>query len=296
VRLTAWNATSFKSPLRRFILGWRSHASEEGYTRRTLPIGINSYHTAGDSRGDVNARLPSTLGRKMTALRWRKLIDKIAVLPGPGSLADKTCVVAVELLQGATASVSIVIEGNFSPFASASALAVTLDETQFQLGDGPVFEGQGDAIPTVTEDTSSHLARIAWPAFSMVLDENHIRSIAHFPLRIGAANLGSLTVYRDQPGALSSEQYADGLVLGSLALQEVVDSLAGRLSSSGAQPHPPSLVSDSAMHIAAGMVAESLNCTIVAAMVRIRAHAFATGRPVTSVAMDIIQHELVLEP
>jgi hypothetical protein len=43
------------------------------------------------------------------------------------------------------------------------------------------------------------------------------------------------------------------------------------------------------------MVAEYLNCPIVAALVRIRARAFADERPVSEIARAIVAREIVLE-
>ena len=47
---------------------------------------------------------------------------------------------------------------------------------------------------------------------------------------------------------------------------------------------------------ATGMLVGQLDVDPVVALVRLRAHAFATGRTATDVARDILEHRLVLEP
>jgi AmiR/NasT family two-component response regulator len=44
------------------------------------------------------------------------------------------------------------------------------------------------------------------------------------------------------------------------------------------------------VHQAAGVLAERNGCTVADALALIRAHAFAEGEPVESIASDIIQH------
>jgi AmiR/NasT family two-component response regulator len=46
---------------------------------------------------------------------------------------------------------------------------------------------------------------------------------------------------------------------------------------------------------ATGMLVAQLDITAAAALVRLRAHAYATGRPVTDVARDILEFRLRLD-
>lgn len=127
------------------------------------------------------------------------------------------------------------------------------------------------------------------------MPENHgVHGAFAFPLRIGDAFLGVLTAYRARAGEPSAEQYADGLILASLATAELVSQEAGVGAESGSgSSSRASMTNLLPREVAAGdMVAESLNISIVAALVRIRARAFADDHPVSKTALQIVERNL----
>jgi AmiR/NasT family two-component response regulator len=50
-----------------------------------------------------------------------------------------------------------------------------------------------------------------------------------------------------------------------------------------------------AVHQAAGMLSVQLACSVAEALVRLRAHAFRTDRPIDDVARDVVDHGLTLD-
>jgi hypothetical protein len=180
--------------------------------------------------------------------------------------------------------------------AAADDLGTLLDDEQFALGDGPTFEAQHSPAPIILEDVHARRTTARWPVFAKLVEKHAIQGVFVFPLRIGDAYLGVLTAYRARSGEPSGEQYADGLMLASLATAELVRRAAGVDTEPGLGIFEPGLYHQSALQVAAGMVAESLNISIVAALVRIRARAFANDQPVSKTAQQISARELVLEP
>jgi len=229
----------------------------------------------------------------MSEPRWHEVAQRIRDSEGKDG-AEKICHVAVSLLSGSQASISLFVDNAYLALAETGPVALLLDETQFALGDGPVFEVQTSRIPVVVEDTFSTPFMSASPAFGPIVQGKGIRSIATFPLRVGGASLGSLNVYREQSGPLDTQEYADGLIAASFALSEAIDYRAG-IAEDIAREELSERFATSHLQIAAGMVAEALNCTIVESLVLIRARAFADDVPVTEIARKIKDRKLMLQ-
>lgn len=227
--------------------------------------------------------------------RWHALVEKVRNADAALSLTERICKVGLEVFGATAVSLALAIEHAYRPISSSSPLGTLLDDEQFALGDGPTFVAQDSPAPVIMEDTASHRATSRWPVFTKIADKHKIHGVYAFPLRVGTAYLGVLTAYRSQPGEPTAEQYADGLVLASLATAELLTQQAGVATPEGADTFEPGLYDQSALQVAAGMVAEQLNISIVAALARIRARAFADDAPVSLIAQHIVARKLVLE-
>jgi transcriptional regulator with GAF, ATPase, and Fis domain len=227
--------------------------------------------------------------------RWHSIADKIRATDSSLTLGQKLCAVAVEVLGANAASIALVVNHAYSAISASSDVATLLDEEQFALGNGPTFDAQEASGPVIIDDTTAHRASHKWPAFTPVAAKHGIHGVFAFPLRVGTAYLGVLTAYRTNPGKPTADEFSDGLILASLATAELVRHQAGVTSPELADIFEPGLYDQSALQIAAGMVAEALECPIVAALVRIRARAFADDKPVSEIARAIVAREIVLE-
>jgi hypothetical protein len=227
--------------------------------------------------------------------RWQFIADRVRAVDSTLTGSNRICLVANELLDAKCVALAKVIDHTYSPVAATDDLGTLLDDEQFVLANGPTFEAQRSPAPIILEDLRAHRTVARWPIFSEFAQKHGISGVYVFPLRIGDAYLGVLTAYRDRSGELSGTQYADGLILASLATAELVRTEAGVGSEPGLGIFDPGLYHQSALHVAAGMVAEALNISIVAALVRIRARAFANDQPVSRTAQQIVARELVLE-
>lgn len=231
----------------------------------------------------------------MSDPRWDFIADKVGALDPGLSLSQRICSVALELLGARSVSLALVVSHAYSPIADSDALGTLLDEEQFSLGDGPTFDAQSSPAPIILEDVYAHYAAKRWPVFAKLAQSHEIHGVFAFPLRIGDAYLGVLTAYRPRAGEPTAVEYADGLILSSLATAELIRHLANAGPESEAAILKPGLYDQSALQIAAGMVAESLNIPIVAALVRIRARAFTEGQPVNHIAQLIVARNLTLD-
>jgi hypothetical protein len=113
-------------------------------------------------------------------------------------------------------------------------------------------------------------------------------------LQVGVTRLGALDLYRDTPGPLSDEQHADATVMAEVAARALVDmqahAPAGALSKDMEDGSNLRLV----VHQAAGMASVQLGIPVGDALARLRAFAFADGRPLEVVASDVVGRRLRL--
>ena len=99
------------------------------------------------------------------------------------------------------------------------------------------------------------------------------------PLRIGAVDLGVLVLGGVDPRAMAGQELADSLLLGDLVSRLVLDLQAGVTSESLAWALDAT-DSRAVVHQATGMIVAQLDVGVAEALVRLRANAFATDRPI----------------
>jgi hypothetical protein len=109
-----------------------------------------------------------------------------------------------------------------------------------------------------------------------------------------------LDLFWAHPGVLGAEQLAGALVAAGLAQMPLLDLLAEDLQAAVADPDSDSwaeltTLSRAEVSQAPGMPVAQLEVEPAEALVRLRAHAFATGRSATNVARDILDRRLRLE-
>lgn len=151
------------------------------------------------------------------------------------------------------------------------------------------------AAPPVAEPDLANPATPRWLAFTPPAVDAGARAIFGFPLNIGGARLGALNLYRDEPGPLTADQHADALVMADAAARVVIDMQAGAPSGTLGQEQDIGTNFQFVVHQAAGMVAVQLGASVTDALIRLRAHAFRTGRLVSDVAKDVVDQRLRLD-
>ena len=103
-----------------------------------------------------------------------------------------------------------------------------------------------------------------------------------------------------QPGSLDGDDLAGALVAAELAELPVLDLLGQDLQAAVGDPDEQAwaelaAITRAEVSQATGMLVAQLDIGPAEALVRLRAHAYATGRSATEVARDILDHGLRLE-
>ena len=170
-------------------------------------------------------------------------------------------------------------------------VSAVIEQLQYDLGEGPCVDAFRHDRP-VGEPDLADPAVVRWPAFSGPALDAGVRAVFGFPLQVGAVRLGALNLYRGQPGALTDDQHADGLVMADLAAQAVLVLQTGARAGELAAELDVGADFQYAVHQAAGMVAAQLDVSVAQALIRLRAHAFGNDRALTDVAADVIARTL----
>ncbi|MFZ4517067.1 MAG: ANTAR domain-containing protein [Microthrixaceae bacterium] len=191
---------------------------------------------------------------------------------------------------------SILIEsagGGTAGLSTWGDATAELESQQFVLGEGPGIAAQSSRRPEFVPDTGCD---DRFPLFAAAAAAVGFGAAFAFPLGVGLIRLGVLSMYRTNPGDLDERDFGDGVLVA-----DIVTALL--LAEQAAQPGTdlPLAMEDpsshrAVVHQATGMVSVQLGCGLDEALVRIRAHAFATGAPLDDVARRIVERTLRLEP
>ncbi len=158
-----------------------------------------------------------------------------------------------------------------------------IEDLQFTLGEGPCVEAARSGSPVLLDDVRAVAdATRRWPAFVKEVESSGIRAVFAFPVQVGAVALGTLDLYRSQPGTLDTDELA-----AVLRTVDRIGSLLLDLSAAGGdgvtEPTYRMVV-----HQAAGMVMAQAETSISAALARLRATAFSEGILINDLAADVV--------
>ncbi len=167
---------------------------------------------------------------------------------------------------------------------ATDAQARAAEDLQHTLGEGPgVAASQSGAAVLVADLSDSHdpiLER--WPTFAKEAVDIGIHAAFAFPLLLGTAPIGALSLYRNDPGRLSTEQASRSWLTAEVVALTLADQ-AEQVAVETENLDPMQV------HQAAGMVMVQLGVSIDEALLRLRATAFAQGLTVDELADAVVQ-------
>ena len=209
------------------------------------------------------------------------------------SPGTRLCAACVELVDVAAAGIVLMDnQGNASALGASDAAVAALEDLQFTVGEGPAVDAYEHGRP-VLEPHLDATSGERWPTFAADAVDAGFLGAFSFPLRIGAARLGTLDLYQDHPGHLRQDQLADALAMTDIVTRAVMAAQAAADGSLVDELDDSELRAQ--VHQAAGMISSQLDIGIADALVRLRSHAYAEGRPVKQVAVDVVERRLRFE-
>ncbi|HUQ64461.1 MAG TPA: GAF and ANTAR domain-containing protein [Acidimicrobiales bacterium] len=222
--------------------------------------------------------------------RLRILVE----LGGSHITTSRLCEVSQRIL-GVT-SAGIVLYTDEIPLGSActtSPVAEAVENLQHALGEGPCVDAYRHDRPVLEPDLANPAAP-RWPAFTAPALDTGARAIFAFPVGVGSARLGALSLCVDRPGTLTDDQHADALVMATVAAESLLIMQAGGSPGALAVELEANSNFHYVVHQAAGMLSAQLEVSVREALVRLRAHSFAIEWPLAAVAADVVGRRLRL--
>ena len=230
---------------------------------------------AGDRLLAILAKLSAGSTIEPEPARLCEVCAEVALMTGAG----------IMLMTGDTQQGSV---------CSSNAVSALIEELQYTLGEGPCVDAHMQDRPVLESDLADP-AVTRWFAFTPPAVAAGARAVFGFPLQFGGVRLGALNLYRDRPGPMSDDQYANALVLAGVAAQAVLAMQAhaspGALSTELEEGANFRFV----VHQASGMVAAQLGVSVGEALARLRAYAFGNELLLTDVAEAIVARKLRID-
>lgn len=210
-----------------------------------------------------------------------------------GSLTpDALSVCCVRVLPVDSAAIGVSApSATWEPLGASDATAKRLQAQQILAGEGPAFDALARSGPVLVGDLSAGLDR--WPGFIAALDGYARGALFAFPLLIGAISVGVLELSRNEPIPLERAEMADAAAVADVVTTVLLtrnDPADG--DETGASAWTAPLSNSIEIHQATGMVVAQLRVPPRVAYLRLRAHAFATERPLHEVARAVIERRL----
>jgi hypothetical protein len=230
----------------------------------------------------------------MASRRLTEILDQLALRGADGSGTTHLCEISAEV--SGTTGAGIMLQPDQTASGSlctTDGVAAYLDDLQYTLGEGPSLDAHRLArVVAEPELESPEVGR--WPAFAPSALLAGARAMFAFPIRIGAARLGSLTLYRDRSGPIEGERYSDTLVMTDVAAHTIVAMQANAPPGSIAVELEQGANLHFVVHQAAGMVSEQLKVGVAEALVRMRSYAFRTDLTIDEVSQAVVARRLRL--
>jgi hypothetical protein len=227
------------------------------------------------------------VGERVERIRRRLVGDD-----GPGRGTERLCVACANILEVTGAGIMLMVgDVPQGSVCTSNAVSALIEELQFTLGEGPCVDAYIQQRPVVEPDLADPVVT-RWVAFTPRAVEAGARAVFGFPLDVGGVRLGALNLYRDRAGALTDDQYADALVVASLAAEAVMGMQAAASPGEIGAGLETGTNFQFVVHQASGMVAVQLGVPVGEALIRLRAHAFSSDQLVADVARNVVERRL----
>jgi hypothetical protein len=214
--------------------------------------------------------------------------------------ADRLCGASVVLFGVDAVAISLVFDGaNVGTLGASGAMARRYDELQFTLGEGPCLDAVTHRAPVMVVDLSDP-GEIRWPAYGPAMLAHQIRSVYAMPVVLAGEYVGALDLFHSNPMVLGTDQLVGATLAAELAQLPLLDLVGEDLQAAVNDPDSDAwtelnTLARAEVGQATGMLMAQLNINAPEALVRLRAHAYASGRGATDVARDILDRRLRLQ-
>jgi GAF domain-containing protein len=207
-------------------------------------------------------------------------------------IALKLCDPFLKMLSMTGGSITVLGRAEHpSTICTSDDVAARVEELQFELGEGPHWEAlrTGETVSVADVATDSFTR---WPVFGPAVADTSARALFSIPLTLGAVTIGVVDLYRSTPGALAPLEYELARQLAGSAAAPALRTAVRSADKEEAHALREVPEMRREVHQATGMLLVQLETTATDAFMRLRAHAFSSGRPVGDIAHDVVTRRL----
>jgi hypothetical protein len=183
---------------------------------------------------------------------------------------------------------------------ATDTMAAELEEIQMTLGEGPYLDAASSLSPVQVYNFADPATDSAerWPFLAKEVAKLDVCALFGFPVCFGDVPVGTIGLYRRQPGELSEAEFGAALTAADDIAASLLDqdtwAEVGRLAS--AEDDAPVRLGTGTplVHQAAGMTMIQLDVSIGEAMALLRATAFAEGKALADLALEVVERRVRL--
>jgi len=179
----------------------------------------------------------------------------------------------------------------YSLVAAADPASEHLEEMQFVLGEGPCVDASASRRPVLVARLGDE-GPSRWPAYTAAAQEVGVKAVFAFPLQVGAAQLGVMDFFRTQEGHLSEPELGQAFAIADEAVAILLDGHDRAALDADGESAEGELAGPAELFQAQGMVMVQTGGTLVEAMARIRAYAYAENLRLIDVARAVVNRQL----
>jgi hypothetical protein len=234
---------------------------------------------------------PSAPGRGELWQLAHALVDRQSRPAGPGlaRTLDRVCGATSEGLGLAGSAVTVMSGSGHGAVAGGSSPRMrSLAALEFDLGEGPCRAAFTARRPVLVSDLGGE-ASAAWPGYALAAGGLGVGAAFAFPLQVGAAALGVLSMYADHVRTLDAEDVGLGAVFAEITTEVLINDAAPAADGTLSPDLTDILDLRPEVFQAQGMVMVALGVSLTEALARMRAHAFAVERSLDELALDIVE-------
>jgi len=224
------------------------------------------------------------------------IFELMAKYEADNSHGISLCTVAAEVtnLSGASILLDSANE-QFTPLCAGNDVAQKLMDLEVMLGEGPGIDASRSGV-ALHEANLVSPESTRWMFYTPDAMVVGARAVFGYPIRIGAARFGSLSLYRDRSGSLSSSQSSDAYLMASVIGRAVLAMQAGAPGGALVNELGGNSGLDFTFHQAAGMLAVQASLSVKDALVALRSHAYATASSPVSLATRVVTRQTLFDP
>ncbi|WP_447040538.1 ANTAR domain-containing protein [Streptomyces sp. DSM 118878] len=218
------------------------------------------------------------------------VLGSLRPAPGDTNLLGADPRMCAQVLGVDGLAVSVTTDGGPSELVWCSGdVSARLEDLQFTLGQGPGPDAAASCAP-VFAPYVPRLPADRWPGLLPEMTALGIGAVFGFPLHVGSACLGSLTLQCAAPGPLPDARMTDAWIVAGALTAALLG--GGRAQDAFAAAENGSDFYRAAVHQATGMISVQVGVPLAQALLFLRAHAFRHGRSVVDVADDVVARRL----